>query len=33
VAFTVGSELIGDVQWHLQQEEHGVVYLPPKWEY
>lgn len=32
VAFTVDSELMGDVQWHLQQEEHGVVYLPPQWE-
>lgn len=32
-AFTVGSELLGDVRWHLTQEEHGVVYLPPQWEY
>jgi ABC-type polysaccharide/polyol phosphate transport system ATPase subunit len=33
VAFTVGSELIGNARWHLTQEEHGVVYLPPRWEY
>ena len=32
-SFTVDSELIGDVRWHLMQEEHGVVYLPPEWEY
>ncbi len=33
VAFTVDSELIGDARWHLSQEHHGVVYLPPDWEY
>ena len=33
VHFTVGSELMGDTRWHLVQEEHGVVYLPPQWEW
>jgi hypothetical protein len=32
VAFSVDSELMGDVRWQLMQEEHGVVYLPPTWE-
>jgi lipopolysaccharide transport system ATP-binding protein len=32
-SFTVESQLIGDVRWHLMQEEHGCVYLAPQWEY
>jgi ABC-type polysaccharide/polyol phosphate transport system ATPase subunit len=32
-SFTVDAELIGDARWHLMQDEHGVVYLPPAWEY
>ena len=31
--FVVESKLIGDTRWHLMQEEHGVVYLPPDWKY
>lgn len=31
-AFLVESEVMGDVRWHLEQDEHGVVYLPPQWE-
>jgi hypothetical protein len=33
VRFSIDSELMGDVRWQLMQEEHGVVYLPPTWEY
>jgi homopolymeric O-antigen transport system ATP-binding protein len=32
-AFCVATEQIGNARWQLQQEEHGVVYLPAKWEH
>jgi ABC-type polysaccharide/polyol phosphate transport system ATPase subunit len=32
-SFTIDSQLIGEARWHLMQEEHGCVYLPPEWEY
>lgn len=32
-AFCIDTEQIGNARWQLQQEEHGVVYLPVKWEH
>jgi hypothetical protein len=31
-AFFVETEVMPNVRWHLEQDEHGVVYLPPEWE-
>jgi lipopolysaccharide transport system ATP-binding protein len=32
-SFLVNPEMLGEVRWHLMQDEHGVVYVPPRWEY
>jgi hypothetical protein len=31
--FLVETAVMPNVRWHLEQDEHGVVYLPPEWSF